>query len=326
MQNTKQAKQSKYKIKYNPELNADINQLKELHALKDKSRFNALKSELMLKYNMSKATVYREMRKPTPGLYKILNYKPPKRDVTEKEIAMVKELLARKIPVMDISAIMESETGDKYDWDRIDKIRLIIDSRFKDDEAVNRGNPGYGSSSNNPDNPGYATNFGSSVKRLCEEALKCNLMSPDSHVEFKCDGKTYQLCFNDVQDIVMICSNAVVREKDGFFDYVNYAYEKIWQLFFEKVAGINSANEISTKELIEIKNAFEEFEKRHMESFCKNFSVIWGVAHELSPKTSYSKIFELTEKNSRLFPECKISECECLKELKRKKRTGRSVA
>jgi hypothetical protein len=131
MQNTKENKPSKYKIKYNPELNADINRLKGLHALKDKSRFNALKSELMLKYNMSKATVYREMRKATPGLYKILNYKPPKRDVSEKEIDMVKELLARKIPVMDISAIMESETGDNYDWDRIDKIRLIIDTRFE---------------------------------------------------------------------------------------------------------------------------------------------------------------------------------------------------
>jgi hypothetical protein len=145
-------------------------------------------------------------------------------------------------------------------------------------------------------------------------------MAPDSHVEFKCDGKTYELCFNDVQDIVMICANAVERDKDELFDYMNYSYQKIWRLFLEKVSRINSSDQVTTKELIEIKNAFEEFEKRHMENFCKNFSVVWSVAYALSPETNYSKVFELTEKYNNYFPECKIDECECWSELKQLKR------
>ncbi|MFI5145364.1 MAG: hypothetical protein ACHQJ4_07185 [Ignavibacteria bacterium] len=300
-------KKDKYKIKFNPDLNSDITRLKKLHELKDKSAFNALKSEIILKYNVSKATVYREMRKATPGLYKILNYKPPRRDVTEKEIDMVKELLSRRIPVTDIAAIMESETGDNYDWDRIDKIRRIIDARPREASPRESGDL-------------MGTNFGSSVKSLCEAVLKCNLMSTDSRVEFKCDDKTYSLCFNDVQDIAMVCANAVVRSKDEYFDYDNYAYQKIWWLFLQKISGINSGSEISTKELIDLKNALKEFEENHMSSFCKNFSVILGVAHDLAPDADYSKVFELTQKHSQRYPECKIDECLCWSELKRIKR------
>src|SRR5437899_2444312 len=103
---------------FNAELNKDITRLKELHVKKDKQDFNKLKTELMLKHGISKATLYREMKKDVPGVYKKPGYNPPPRAITEHEIAMVRELLYRKIAVMDIPDVMEQETGEKYNWDR----------------------------------------------------------------------------------------------------------------------------------------------------------------------------------------------------------------
>ena len=36
---------------------------------------------------------------------------------------------------MEIPGIMEEKTGGKYNWDKVNKIRGIIDARAKDDSA-----------------------------------------------------------------------------------------------------------------------------------------------------------------------------------------------
>ncbi len=286
---------------FNPELNKDITRLTELHALKDKSKFNALKNEIMLKHGISKATVYREMKKDTPGLYNRPQYNPPRRAITEKEIAMVSELLLRKISIMDLGRILEAETGEKYNWDRIDKIRSIIDARFKAEEAET-GKPVSA-------NKERETAFGGEIKRLCLEALKFDYMAPDAYVGFTAGGQNYRLCYDDIKDIVMICANAAALQNDGLYDHFTQVREKIWQLLTEKISLINSGAAVTTKELLDIKNAFEEFEKSYFDSFCKNYSVIWFVARELMPEANYSKVVELTKKYSDLYPECKIESC-----------------
>jgi len=292
---------------FNPALNKDITRLTELHALKDKSKFNELKNEIMLKHGISKATVYREMKKETPGLYNKPQYNPPQRAITEKEIAMVTELQLRKIPVMDLGRILEAETGDKYNWDRIDKIRSIIDARFKAEETetgklVSAMNAGPSSSLR-------VTAFGDEIKRICSEALKFDYMSQDAYIEFTAGEQNYRLCYDDIKDIVMICANAAALQNDGLCDHYTQVRQKIWQLLTEKIQLINSGAGVTTKELLDIKNAFEEFEKSYLDSFCKNFSVIWGVVRELVPEKNYSKVIELTRKYSELFPECKIESC-----------------
>jgi hypothetical protein len=286
---------------FNPELNKDITRLTELHALKDKSQFNALKNEIMLKHGISKATVYREMKKDTPGLYNKPQYNPPQRAITEKEIAMVTELQLKKIPVMDLGRILEAETGDKYNWDRIDKIRSIIDARFKAEE-VESGKP----VSTNKERESM---FGDEIKRICLEALKFDYMAPDAYIEFTAGEQNYRLCYDDIKDIVMICANAAALQNDGLYDHFTQVREKIWWLLTEKLRLINSGSGVTTKELLDIKNAFEEFEKSYLEAINKNYSVIWYVVHSLMPDADYSKVLELTRKYSDLYPECKIESC-----------------
>jgi hypothetical protein len=108
---------------YNKKLNEDISLLKILHAKKDKSEFDQLKAEIMKRHSISKATVYRELKKDTPGSY---DRKRSERPVTIKEIQMVRELLEAQCKVQDVISVMERKTGMPYSWDRIDRIREAI--------------------------------------------------------------------------------------------------------------------------------------------------------------------------------------------------------
>lgn len=108
---------------YNKELHEDILKLKKLHAKKDKSEFNNLKAEIMQKHKISKATVYREMKKDSPGEYRLPNYFPSKMDITITEALMVRELLLAGRQVTEIIKIMGRELGINYYWDRFDAAR-----------------------------------------------------------------------------------------------------------------------------------------------------------------------------------------------------------
>ena len=110
---------------FNKELHEDIMLLKTLHANKDKTEFNILKAEIMQKHKISKATVYREMKKESPGEYRIPNYNPPKMDIGKQEVLMVRELLIAGRQATEIIKIMGRELGMNYYWDRFNRARQM---------------------------------------------------------------------------------------------------------------------------------------------------------------------------------------------------------
>ncbi|MEO8512273.1 MAG: hypothetical protein ABI543_01810 [Ignavibacteria bacterium] len=118
---------------FNKTLNEDIALLRTLHANKDKREFNDLKAEIMRKHNISKATVYREMKKETPGEYRIPNYNPPKMDINTQEVLMVRELLLAGRQGTEIIKIMGRELGINYYWDRFDRARAIGEELSKEE-------------------------------------------------------------------------------------------------------------------------------------------------------------------------------------------------
>ena len=172
---------------FNAELNKDILKLKTLSVKKDKTDFRRSVKEIMAKHNLSRATVYRELKKETPGSYKVPNSEGNEQPFTEKEINMVKELLLKKIPVMDIGRIMEAETGEKYSWERIDALRRIVDSRIN-------GSAG-------PIDAPFVSSFGYPVTQIIEQALNLNKIAPNAYVEFSAGGKKYTLNYTETRDL-----------------------------------------------------------------------------------------------------------------------------
>ncbi|MCC6865446.1 MAG: hypothetical protein IT280_04735 [Ignavibacteria bacterium] len=156
---------------FNKELSDDIALLKALHAKKDKSEFNAFKDELMNKHSISKATLYREMRKDMPGTYKVPNYNPPKMDITIEEALMVRELLLQGRQNQEIMKIMTRELGIHYYWDRFDSARKIAEEL---DESVYDPNRSY---------------FPERSNMFFEKLMGMEFMAEESYKEFEIDGR-----------------------------------------------------------------------------------------------------------------------------------------
>lgn len=206
---------------FNPQLNKDITELRALSIKKDKTAFKALLNELILKHSVSKATVYRELKKDIPGSYTRQNHSAGTRAITEREISMVKELLLKKVPVINLGRIMEAETGEKYTWERIEKLRQIVDMRITE-------------SSGALDAP-FVTSFGYPIKCLVERALNLDKIAPNTFIEFCAAEKTYSLSYSEARDIALICANAIMRINAGFEDDITYMKAKLRMLFREKI-------------------------------------------------------------------------------------------
>jgi hypothetical protein len=121
--------------KYNKKLNEDITELKELHGKRDKSDFNRRKAEIMKSHGISKATVYREMKKDVPGFYKTPRYWPPVKPVTEKHKEMVRAMYQKQMNGEQVRAEMERQTGESWPWERLQKIRESNDA----DDLLKKG-------------------------------------------------------------------------------------------------------------------------------------------------------------------------------------------
>ncbi len=190
--------------KFNKQLNADITELKTLHMKKDKTEFNKMKEDIMKRHKISKATVYREMKKEQPGYYKRPQYNPPIRDITEKEKEIVSGKLFKQTPIEEIRAEMEKETGESYSWDRIDKIR---DSIKKDKNAIPEDKI------MNPVNCGsdfieYESPHGEDMKLFLEKVMSIDKMEPRSFITIAVNGYGIRLGYDAVKDIQRYVANS----------------------------------------------------------------------------------------------------------------------
>ena len=175
---------------FNEDLNKDIKQLKILYSIKDKNPFNIMKQEIMQKHNISRATLYRELKKQEPGLYKTPNYSPPQRMICEPEILMAQELLLQYRPVQDIIRILEIELGISYNWDRFNKVRQIIEERAKTDKTFAAGK--------------FRSAFGVNGRWFLVNAFNTFYMSEDTYCTVSFHGRDIKISRKGWDDIILI--------------------------------------------------------------------------------------------------------------------------
>lgn len=279
---------------FNHELNQDIEKLKILHAKKDKTDFNRLKSELMLKHSVSKATVYREMKKETPGFYKKPDYNPPHRPVTEKEIQMVAELLLKGRDVQDIIRLMQQKTGDKYTWDRITQIRKIIDLRL-DKKVDNEVNNETQNPAEPPEVSGEITDetaFGDKFRDFIESLFELDNIHSGCKLTVSAGGEKFELSYTDIKDITLIVTNSKARGGQAPLEYMR---RKIFHLIASKLRRAASSGEhaVSLKDISELNRMYSEFEARELEGFSPDYRVLVAVVTHLMPGADYSELLSL---------------------------------
>jgi hypothetical protein len=264
--------------KFNKKLNADITELKVLHAKKDKSEFNKRKAEIMQSHKISKATVYREMKKDNPGSYRRPNYNPPVREVTEKEKELVSGMLFRQIPIARIIPEMERLTGEGYTWDRIDRIRQESEKDAAGrKEHQRKGNMKNGKTAKGnlrvkeiPDEkiPGdgsapkgevfeYESPHGEDMKEFMGKVLSIDKMDPRSIVTIHVNGYGIRLGYDAVTDIQRYAANSAAGKG---YDMLEVAKINNKHLYFEQIRHFTQGKAHSVKDTIEISKVLNQFE------------------------------------------------------------------
>jgi len=264
--------------KYNKKLNADIMELKELHGKKDKTDFNRRKAEIMKSHGISKATVYREMKKDVPGSYKRPLYNPPIREVTAKEKEMVRGMLFRQIPIAMIMPEMEEQTGESYSRDRIEKIRNEIE---KDDSNIMSANESAkirggtvkaGGKSKNEitqmkvlgaEGGSIKTGFeyesphGEDMKQFLGKVFGIKNMDPRSILTIPVEGYVIKLGYDAVCDIQRKMANSAAGKG---YDALEIAKINLKHLCIEQIRQFTKGKAYSAKDLIEINKILTQFE------------------------------------------------------------------
>lgn len=261
--------------KFNKALNVDITELKSLYIKKDKTEFRKLKAEIMQKHKISKATVYREMKKDIPGTYKNPNYNPPARMVTAEEMELVRGMLYRQKTIEQIRAEMESNMGKPYSWDRIDRIRGKIEEEQKILQEVNKNgkdNPVIiNSGTSNPAGrkislPGkgstqfeYESPHGIDMKEFLMRALSVDKMDPNTFITVPAGSYNVKLGYDAVKDIQRIIANSAAGKA---YDVIEIAQINTKHLCSEQIRHFVNGRSHSIKELRELKSILDEYESQ----------------------------------------------------------------
>jgi hypothetical protein len=186
--------------KFNEKLNKDIVRLKELHARMDKTAFMKERNKVMKKHQISKYTVYKQMRKNVPGLEHSSSWGLSNSPITEEEILMVHEMLVKQTPLSDIRICLERYYGDNYPFRRVNRIRKEIDKRNWDTEGKEPAE----------------TNFGKTLRMMFIEYSMIDLIEPSRVVTLKLGDMEYKVSCRALKDSLdMIIYSAENGGKDA---------------------------------------------------------------------------------------------------------------
>lgn len=157
----------------------------------------------MKQYSISKATVYRELKKDVPGTYKTPKYDPPIREVTEEEKEQVQGMLLKQIPIEQIRSTMEKRSGLSYSWDRIDQIR----SEIEKDSAPEKSKAHAETDDMSCDEELAESPYGDVIAEFIGRVMKIKKISPGSVVRVPMGKVLIPLTFEQVKEIQLFVAN-----------------------------------------------------------------------------------------------------------------------
>jgi hypothetical protein len=234
---------------------------------------------VMKRHKIGKSTVYRQMKKETPGLKHTTAWGLSNSPVTEEEISMVHELLVKQMPLSEIRKALERHYGDNYPIRRIDRIRKVIDKRkWNDDEA------------------GGETNFGDNLRKLFIEYSNLDLIDPARTVKLMLIRKEYRANCGVIKDALdMIIYSA---ENEGKSTPVINRM-KMEMMVSKKLDQITKGQHIAMYDMKALESIRRSLDTAKNTSFHPDHKVLAEVCRELKPGITDVEIFMLAEKHHR---------------------------
>lgn len=250
--------------KFNKQLSEDIENLKHLHTKVDKTEFNTAKAEVMKKHSISRATVYREMKKVVPGFYKTPRYWPPAKPITAKHKEMVRAMYQKQMNGEQVRAEMERLTGESWPWERLQKIRKSndADAQFKKDDTKRSGRRKKSLLPVESDAPKietfvypltpdpktgiYESPNGQDMKIFLEALLNADKIDQNSYLLVRYKGFELMLGYEELKTILLFAANsAACRGRNAaYFSQIALVQLNYQQIRLYSAGAVHTPNDL----------------------------------------------------------------------------------
>ena len=166
-----------------------INQLKKLQVT-DKEAFKNLADKVLKSFDISRATLYRQIGKRVPGVRKRrADAGKEKKPVSKKAKNMVTELRVAGVRKKDALKIVEKKTGRK-----ISSVKAVGIEQKADIEK---------------------SSFGSAAKEFIRKILELDFIAPESGLYFKHNGVAFKVSRDYLEDISLVLMTAYSESVGG---------------------------------------------------------------------------------------------------------------
>jgi len=261
---------------FNKQLNEDVNRLKKLRIKKDKTEYYKFFNVCLRRHKISRTTLWAEIRKAIPGVYRSINWDMRYRPITDEEVKMVYELLMQGFTLEKIKSVMEEKLGGNYSDTRMAKIRKMMEERLFELETDN------------------TTAFGGEVCKLLKDYCNLDLMHPERTVEPELYGKKYPVNCGVIKDAI----NMIIFSSEGGGKSTQEIQRiRMENMLSKKIDNMNASSQVS---MVELRSA--EIVRRSQEksqsggSLNADSKVLIACCKELNPDITYSEIYGMANK------------------------------
>lgn len=275
-------------MKFNHQLNRDIQTLKKLSKLINKEKYLAFKSELAKKYKVTIRTIENWMNKRVPGKRKSRNDAGKLRNpVLSKEKKAAKELLSAGVDIQDVKKIVEKKTGGKITDRKLNNIRKAIEPELSQKPDMNIVDM--------PIEAAEPSSFGDKGKEMFQQLFDLDLIAPGYGYKIRVNGGVFTVPKEDADDICLILANAYNRTAGSKFkvDREQLVRQRLFHLVEQQVR-LAATERLSSKEVESLIRQFKNLQQDI--ELDANIRTVEKICKELKPDITWSEIGSLIRK------------------------------
>jgi hypothetical protein len=257
----------------------DIKKLKSLK-IRDKAAYKAFMITVCNEHSVSEKTVYRDMCKRVPGLRKTRKDQgKDKTPVKAKELAIAGELLSAGHNIKKTKEVLMAKTGKKVSGRKITKIIDKVKAA--------------------PVTDNVKSVFGKNIREFLEQFFEYDLIAPDKGIKLKYNNFSFTVNKEDINDIIMIISNAYNREQFSnnnklSLDRDELREHMILQLMEKQISLAKESGDLKACEAL---TRMHDRMKVDVETSA-DFKVLQKIVRELKPAITTSELVSLIKKHT----------------------------
>lgn len=258
----------------------DINGLKKIRKLKDRTEYLKQKKIMAAKYNVTLRTIENYLNKLYPGMRKPRDDAGKSRSqITNSEEQMTKELLSSGTKIKQIKKVLMDKTKKKVSTRKLDHIRDNVEVEVKAEIPASAG-----------------TSFGDEAKKLFEKLFDLDLIAPNYGLKMTVNGKDFIIPKYYLETMCMILADAYNYVENKYKIDPEQLLRKRLVHLLEQNIRIAETRGLSSKEVETLIGSYEELLDKI--KFDADLKVVEKICQDLKAGITFSEIVALIQKYS----------------------------